>query len=1238
MHELIFESIKATAVGALFIYLLKLILDRGLFVQRSWRYIIVGIGFIFFGTLVDISNNIESLGKFILLGDTVYSHFIENVVCYIFGSALLIIGLGLQLKITQSLAGTEKLFVDNDVKLRQTVENKTKAILASNEELRAQIEEKRIAEEALKKNRNLLESINRIQLQFIGNAKNIRTLFDALLNDMLTLTESEFGMIGEVIDRPDGTSGIKMQAVTNIPWNKEVRELYDKYSDSGLLLEDQESLIMKVVKTGRAVVMDPESMRSMKKRQPKGHLAINSFLGLPLRYGDSIVGVVCIANKKEAYTDELVEFLKPFISTCANILEIFRSDRKQKELDQNLRLFTAAIEGAMDAIIIADLSGKIIYNNQSMEELAGYGADELKRMKFDELNSDAAIDTQEMIASVKKNGRLAVEMSIRRKDSLVVPVSITISLVSGTDRQPVALAVIARDITEKKKAEEEKSRYEAFLKGIGDGISIHDRDFKVIYQNEMQRGIFGDRIGEVCYRAYHGRDSICDNCNLAMVFEDGKVRKRRQKANKPGGGASYFDITASPLYDSKGNIYAGIELVRDVTSQALAEEEMIRANEMLRESEERFRTLVEKANDGIAIYTSDGGLLFCNSKASEIMGYSVQELLNMKLSDYAHPEELSMLHERITRRINGLEVPDNYATRVIRKDGSVISVDVSGARTIWNGETVDIVVIRDVTSRKIAELEKTRADERLSESEQNLKDAQEYLMALIDGVAEPIMVIGLDYKIMVMNKTARNFLGRDLAPNEEIFCHALSHRLDRPCSDSDGHPCPLDIVKKTFKPVTIMHKHFDLKGEERLVEIMASPLFGKDGELTAVIESSRDITERKTLEDQLRHSQKLEAVGTLAGGVAHEFNNILTAIIGCGTLSQMRLEKNHPARMYIDQILASSKRAAGLTKSLLAFSRKQISNPRLTNLNDILKLVEKLLHRLIGEDVTLKTILSEEPLPMVVDSGQIEQILMNLMTNARDAMPSGGSIIISTETEEMGKEFLTKHGFGIPGRYALMTVSDTGTGMDEATRDKIFEPFFTTKGIGKGTGLGLSIVYGIVKQQQGFITVESALGKGTAFRIYLPLKEAETAETVEPTTAQARGGSETILVAEDDADVRNLTKDILGSFGYNVILAVDGADAVKKFKQDSDKIDLLLLDVVMPKKGGKEAYDEIRKIRPDIDVLFISGYAGDNLVRAKVVDQGLDLLQKPLSPEDLLKHVRTALDNRIKRKKKPDEV
>jgi len=414
-------------------------------------------------------------------------------------------------------------------------------------------------------------------------------------------------------------------------------------------------------------------------------------------------------------------------------------------------------------------------------------------------------------------------------------------------------------------------------------------------------------------------------------------------------------------------------------------------------------------------------------------------------------------------------------------------------------------------------------------------------------------------------------------------------------------------------------------GTPFIIEANGSPIF-KDGKIMDIQVVYRDITEKRILEEQLRQSQKMEAIGQLAASVAHDFNNILTAIIGYGTLLIRKNPDDNFVKEYTGEIITSANRAAALTRDLLTFSRKHTINPQPALLNELIKMVERILARVIGEQIELKVILADKNMIVKMDATQIEHVFLNLAANARDAMPEGGKLTIDVSHVNLDNEFIDAHNYGIQGQYALITFTDTGIGMDKNIQSKIFDPFFTTKEVGKGTGLGLSMVYGAVKQHNGYINVYSEPGHGTVFKIYLPLsEEGVLGEKKEPEIAALKGNMETILLAEDDPDTRKIIKAVLEEYNYRVIEAVDGNDAISKFMEKKGEVKLLILDTIMPKIGGKQAYEGIKKIDPNIKAIFISGYTADMIKTKDLLETGIELLVKPIAPDKLLEKIREVI-------------
>jgi PAS domain S-box-containing protein len=639
-----------------------------------------------------------------------------------------------------------------------------------------------------------------------------------------------------------------------------------------------------------------------------------------------------------------------------------------------------------------------------------------------------------------------------------------------------------------------------------------------------------------------------------------------------------------------------------------------RAEETLRESEEKYRHLVENLGKEYFFYRHDneGIFTYVSSSMTDMLGYSQQEIFT-HYSEYLTDNPVNkevVTHTDLS--IQGHQQP-SYDVEIYHRDGSARWLEVTEYPIRGPAGNVIAVegIAKDITERK-------RAESALAEKEARLR-------LLVETIPDMIWLKDVDGRYLSCNKMFGQLIGtRESEIVGKTDYDFVVKELANFIRDHDRKAMTAGKPSSRMEWVT-----FASDGHRAFLNTIKTPMFDAEGKIVGVLGIGRDITEYQKLEEQLRHAQKMESIGTLAGGIAHDFNNILSAIIGYGHVTLMKMPKDDPLRMNIEHILESADRAAALTQSLLAFSRKQIIDRKPVDLNNIIKKVEKFLVRVIGEDVEVRMALEKTTLTLFADAGQLEQVFMNLATNARDAMPHGGSFTIETAIIELDNRYISLHGYGKKGTYALISATDTGVGMNEETRKKIFEPFFTTKEVGKGTGLGLAMVYGILKQHEGFINVYSEPGKGTTFKIYLPLIKTEAMEELRIIEAEyTKGGTETILLAEDDASVRKLTILVLEQMGYTVIVANDGEEAVTKFMENKDRIQLLLFDIIMPKMNGREAYEEIKKTKPDIPVIFASGYSPDMLRVKALVDDEAVLVYKPISPQSLLKKVREVLDRK----------
>jgi PAS domain S-box-containing protein len=502
--------------------------------------------------------------------------------------------------------------------------------------------------------------------------------------------------------------------------------------------------------------------------------------------------------------------------------------------------------------------------------------------------------------------------------------------------------------------------------------------------------------------------------------------------------------------------------------------------------------------------------------------------------------------------------------------------------------------------------------------------ARAQLAAILEATPDLVGTADTDGRLLYMNQAGRRMLG--IGPAEDISGLTISDlyaERERPRLLSEVIPTVLR--EGVWRGEAIFLPRDGREIPVSLAGLAHRPTADSPPFLSAIV---RDLTEHKKLEEQFRQAQKMEAVGRLAGGVAHDFNNLLTVITSYSELLLGDLESTDPRRADLEEIRKAAAGAAGLTRQLLAFSRQQVLEPRVLDLNAVVTGAGNMLQRLIGEDVALVTVLAPNLGRVRADPGQLEQVIMNLAVNARDAMPEGGKLTVETANMELDGAYTAEHTPVTPGPYVLLTVSDSGVGMDEETQRRIFEPFFTTKAIGKGTGLGLATVYGIVKQSEGFIWVYSEVGHGTTFKIYLPRVD-ERADAAQQATAlpESVRGTETVLLAEDAAAVRAVARQVLERNGYAVLEAPNGRTALDLAVKHRGPIHLLVTDVIMPEMSGRQLAERLKEPRPELKVLFVSGYTDDAIIRHGILEPGIAFLQKPFSPESLARKVRELLDS-----------
>jgi len=798
-----------------------------------------------------------------------------------------------------------------------------------------------------------------------------------------------------------------------------------------------------------------------------------------------------------------------------------------------------------------------------------------------------------------------------RKDGTVVWGLVSSTLIRDSQGKPLHFVTQIQDITEGKRAEDalraSEERYRELFDSSSDALFLLDTATdRILETNALASELYG-----------YSRDEMRARKATDMSAEPEDTHQRVQETQTLPGSVFRIplrfhrkkDGTVFPVEISARTFLRQERVLLLVASRDITERR--RAEEALRASEEQHRTVIETAMDGFWLTDGQGHLLQVNNAYCRMTGYSMAELLSMSISEVEAAETAN----ETAVHVRGIMArgEDRFETRHRRKDGSVFEVEVSAQYWAIEGGRL-VVFLRDITQRK--------------RDEETLRNNEMRLRAVLDATPFPIALVDIEDNVI-------DFWSRSAL---ELFGHtaltaAAWYELAYP--DPEYRREVIERWKPALEKARLSGQAVNSgeyrischDGSVRICELYAAFLADK------LVVTFNDITSRKQaeeqsglLQDRLAQAQKMESVGRLAGGVAHDFNNLLTVINGFAAFLADQLPAGSRPRGYALEIAKAGDRAASLTSQLLAFSRKQVVQPRPTNLNGVIADAEGILRRLIGEDVELAVAPAPRVGLVMVDPGQMHQVVMNLAVNARDAMPNGGRLEIATAEAEVS-DTAAGNPDAAPGRYVRLTVSDTGMGMTEEVRRNVFEPFFTTKERGKGTGLGLATVYGIVRQNGGWIEVESQPGRGSTFQIYLPCAAAgAVAEDAGPEVANPSRGNETVLIVEDQEGVRSLARTILAERGYRVLEACDGAEALAIADSRTGRIDLLLTDVVMPGMDGRVLSEHLRELLPDLRVILMSGYAEDVMANRGILAGSSVYVQKPFSPGDLAAKVREVLD------------
>jgi PAS domain S-box-containing protein len=905
--------------------------------------------------------------------------------------------------------------------------------------------------------------------------------------------------------------------------------------------------------------------------------------------------------------------------------EITERKRAEEQLRLSEEKYRNIFENAIEGMYQSSPEGRFLSVNPAFARMLGYSSPEALVDSVTDIGTQYYIDPEHrrrFLQILERDGVAEkFETRVRRKDGTDIWISNNARVVKDSEGRILYYEGAIEDITERRQAEEALKKSEALLRSIVSaspvGISLDTAERVIVWANDALASISGYTLKELegrSARIFYASDEVFARAGEIIHNEvrDGRIAVTETTFLHKDGQIRDVQLTAAPV-DAKDASAGIVFVVVNITERKLAEEELQKAHQHL-------FNIIDFLPDATFVIDREKRVVAWNRAIEEMTGVKKEEILGKGDYAYAVPfygeprpividlvfernELMEKTYDHVQRVGNRLFV-EVYVPKIYRGRGAYISATASPLFDREGNVVGAIETIRDTTEQK-------RIEKALQESEERYRTAIE---SSNDGI---VMVKG--EKHLYVNRKFLAIFGFD-SPHEVIgkSVGLVVHPHDK------ERVAGINRARQMSEeaPSQYEFKGIRRNGDIVFIEVSATKTTYQGDTIALVF--LRDISERKSLEAQLLQAQKMEAIGTLAGGVAHDFNNILMALMGYGNLLQMKMDRNDPLRVYVDQILSSTGKAANITQSLLAFGRKQVMEMKPYTITTIVKDVEKLLQRLMPEDIEFTIKLGDDTTVMA-DMTQIDQVLINLATNARDAMPKGGKLTIETGRVMIDEEFRKIHNYGEPGSYALLSVSDTGIGMDEKTQGKIFEPFFTTKEVGKGTGLGLSIVYGIIKQHNGYIKVSSRPGEGTTFLVYLP-EVKETPQATRTAVREAKGGSETLLLAEDNADIRAITSEILKRSGYTVIEAVNGQDAVEKFREHRDEIGLIILDVVMPEKNGKEAYEEIRTMRHDIKALFMSGYTGDVVLDRGVSGKALDYVAKPIAPNELLHKVRNILD------------
>jgi PAS domain S-box-containing protein len=1122
-------------------------------------------------------------------------------------------------------------------RLEDLVKERTGQLETANEKLRVKIAERAVAEEALQQSEREKAIVNEIANVFLTIPDE--KIYEEVLAVIRKAFKCRYGMFGYIGDGGE----LIVPSMTKEIWS-------DCQVEGKSIVFPRHlwgnSLWGRTIREKRSFSSDGPF------HTPGGHLPVHNFLSVPIVFADKTIGLATAANKDGGFSEEdktVLERIAGNISPILNTrLQRDKQELERKRVEEALRESEVRLKIAMDLAKLVQWEYDIktgmfsfddqfyaLYGTTSEHEGGPLMSAETYARKFvpPEESHVVAEAIAKTVATTDPNFTHQLEHRIIRADGEERHVIVRFGVVFDQSGRVVKARGANQDVTERKRAEEALRASEQRLADIIDFLpdatfAINSEGIVIAWNHAIgemtgvpKESMIGKGNLEYSLPFYGKRRPLL--IDLVLAGEE-EIRRDYRPVSRTGGtivaeayvpGAyggkgAYLWGTSTPLYDKSGKVVAAVESIRDITERRLAEE-------TLKKAEAKYRAIFENAMEGIFQTSPEGRLIAANPAHAKMLGYESSDELMKSITDigrqiYADPAQLMEIKRLLAH--NG-HVKD-FRAQLLHKDGTTlwVTIDATAIRDQDGNVLYYQGSMMDIRDRKLAE--------------DALRASEEHFSRFFRASPVGTSIIRLvDIQFVDINDAFLDSFG--YTREEVIGKSPLELRI---WADPEDRAKMAETLEKQGRVQDLETRFRRKSGEIRDVRFSAEVIevAGQQyilGLTHDITERKRGEEERKKLEEQLFQAQKMESVGRLAGGVAHDFNNMLGVIIGRAEMALEQDVSSDKLKDNLDEILKAGLRSADLTRQLLAFARKQTAVPKTLDLNETISGMLNMLRRLIGEDIDLFLVPGLDLWKVKIDPSQVDQVLANLVVNARDAISGIGAITIRTENIVIDDSNKAENPEFIPGKYVLLTMSDSGAGMSQEVREKIFEPFFTTKELGKGTGLGLSTVYGIVKQNDGFIYVASEPGTGTTFKIHLPRFEVENTRVLSEQAADKRPtGTETILLVEDDEAILDLSRIILEKLGYTVLAAKTPVQAIHLVEEHQGELHLLVTDVVMPEMHGRELAEKLSAIRPNLKCLYMSGYTADVIAHRGILDERVNFIQKPFGSNDFAAKIRVVLD------------